>query len=84
MREAAVKLNLEQSGSWIGMSGMAVTFFLYAYSAVVIADIVSIVVLPSIWLLLFVLGCRWFMGHPYRVLVLPVVAVAAWFVAMLT
>lgn len=79
-----MKLNLEQSGSWIGMSGMAVALFLYAYSAVVVADIVTIVVLPLIWIVLFVLGCRWFMTHPHRVLVLPVVAVAAWFAAMLT
>ena len=66
------------------MSGMAVAFFLYGYSAFVIRDVLSVVVLPLFWVVLFVLGCRWFMTRPYRVLALPVLAVAVWFVAMLT
>jgi hypothetical protein len=79
-----VKLRLEQSGSWIGIAGMAVTGFLYGYSAFVVRDVLSILVLPAFWLLLFVLACRWFLTQPYRVLLLPVIAVVVWFTAMLT
>jgi hypothetical protein len=74
-----VKLDLERSGSWIGMSGMAVAFFLYAYSAVVVTDVVTAVLLPAFWIALLLLGFRWFMSRPYRVLVLPVVAIGVWF-----
>ena len=66
------------------MSGIAVTFFLYGYSAFVLRDLLSIVVLPLIWIVLLVLGCAWFMKHPYRVLLLPLVAVGVWFTAMLS
>lgn len=66
------------------MSGIAAAFFLYGYSAFVVRDVLSIVVLPLLWLASLVLGCRWFMMHPYRVLALPVVTIAVWFVAMLT
>ena len=78
-----MKPDLEQSGSWIGMAGIAVAFFLYGYSAFVVRDVLTIVVLPLFWLLILVLGCRWFMTHPYRVLALPLAAIGVWFVAML-
>ena len=78
-----MKTNLQQSGSWIGMGGMAVALFLYGYSAIALPDVVSLVVLPAVWLVLFGLSCRWFMTRPYRVLALPVVAIVAWFAAML-
>lgn len=77
-------MNLQQSGPFIGMAGMATTFFLYAWSAIVVRDVVSLVVLPLFWLLLLVLSTRWFTTHPYRVLALPLVAAVAWFAAMLT
>ncbi|MGH3370799.1 MAG: hypothetical protein ACRDPR_12450 [Nocardioidaceae bacterium] len=66
------------------MAGMATTFFLYAWSAIVVRDVVSLVVLPLFWLLLLVLSTRWFTTHPYRLLALPLVAAVAWFAAMLT
>lgn len=78
------KLNLKQSGAWIGMAGLSVTLFLYGYSAVVVRDAWSLVVLPVVWIVLFVLACLWFMKHPYRVLVLPVVAAVLWFAVILT
>jgi hypothetical protein len=46
--------------------------------------VVSLVVLPAVWLVLFALTVAWFSTHPRRVAALPVVAAAAWFVAMLT
>jgi hypothetical protein len=76
-----VKLNLKQSGSWIGMAGLAVTFFLYAASGLT-APLWAIVVLLLVWAVHFALGCRWFMTHPLRVLALPFVAAAIWFAAM--
>ena len=79
-----MKLNLKQSGSWIGMSGIAVAFFLYGYSAFVLRDVLSVVILPLIWIVIFVLGCAWFMKYPYRVLLLPVVVIGVWFTAMLS
>jgi hypothetical protein len=78
-----VKLELRRSGSWIGIASMVVTGFLYGYSAFAVRDLLTIVVLPLLWLVLMVLGCRWFLTYPYRVLVLPVVATVAWFAAML-
>jgi hypothetical protein len=41
-------------------------------------------VLPGIWLAFFVLACAWFTTRPYHVLVLPVVAIAVWFVVLLS
>lgn len=78
-----MKFQFEQSGPFIGMAGMATAFFLYGWSAVVLHDLVSLVVLPAVWLILFVLACFWFTRHPYRVMVLPVLAIAVWFAAVL-
>lgn len=76
-------MNLRQSGPFIGMAGMATTAFLYAWSALVVRDVLSSLLLPLLWLVLFVLAVRWFDTHPYRVLALPVVALVVWFGAML-
>lgn len=77
-------MNLRQSGPFIGLGGMATTLFLYVWSAIVIHDVMFLVVLPIVWLVLFALTLAWFTRYPYRVLVLPFVAAAAWFLAMLT
>jgi hypothetical protein len=79
-----VKLNLRQSGPFIGIAGMATTLFLYVWSAIVVRDLVSLLVLPLVWLALFALSLAWFTRYPYRVLALPFVAAVVWFVAMLT
>ena len=79
-----MKTNLQQSGPFIGLGGMATTLFLYVWSAFVVRDVVSLVVLPAVWLALFALTVAWFTTHPRRVAALPFVAAAAWFVAMLT
>jgi len=42
----------------------------------------AVVVLLMVWVVLFVLGIRWFARHPYRVLVLPFAAAAIWFAAI--
>ncbi len=78
-----MKHNLEQSGPFIGIGGLAVAAFLFGYSAIALPSLVNSVLLPLLWLVLFVLATRWFTRHPVRVLWLPVVAVATWFAAML-
>lgn len=78
-----MKMNLRRSGPFIGVAGMASTFFLYAWSALVVRDVLTAVVLPLVWLVLLVLTTRWFTSHPYRALVTPFVSAAVWFAAML-
>jgi len=77
-------MNLRQSGPFIGIGGMATTLFLYVWSALVVSDVVTVVVLPLFWLVLFVLSLAWFTAYPYRVLALPFIAAGAWFAVMLT
>lgn len=76
-------MNLQKSGPFIGLAGMATTLFLYVWSAFVVRDVASVVVLPLVWLALFALTVAWFTKYPYRVLALPFVATAVWFLAML-
>jgi hypothetical protein len=64
-------------GSFIGMIGMACALFLVLASGLV-APAWAVVVLTLVWLVLFVLGTRWFMHHPWRVAALPVVMLAVW------
>jgi len=76
-----MKLNLKQSGSWIGMAGLAVVLFMYSASGL-LAPLWAVVALLLVWLVLFVVACRWFMRYPLRVLVLPLIAAGIWFAAM--
>ena len=78
-----MKQNLEQSGPFIGVGGLAVASFLYGYSAIVAPSIVNSVLLPVFWLALFVVACVWFTRHPVRAIWLPVIAVVVWFAAIL-
>lgn len=75
--------NLERSGPFIAVGGLAAALFLYGYSAIVLPGWLNSVVLPAFWLVLFVLATRWFTRHPRRSVLLPVVAVAVWFAVML-
>lgn len=78
-----MKTNLERSGPFIGIAGMAAVLFLYLWSAMVVRDVTTIVLLPLVWLVLFVLTTRWFTTHPYRALAMPFVAATAWFAVLL-
>jgi hypothetical protein len=78
-----VKPNLEQSGPFIGVGGLAVALFLYGYSAIAAPSIVNTALLPLFWLALFVLATRWFTRRPVHVIWLPVVAIVVWFAVML-
>jgi hypothetical protein len=72
------------SAPFIGIGGLAVAGFLYGYSAIALPSWINSAALPLLWLALFVLACGWFSKHPYRLLSLPVLAIAVWFAAMLT
>ena len=79
-----MKMNLRRSGPFIGMAGMATTLFLYVYSAIVVRDVLTLVVLPLVWLVLFAVAVAGFTAHPYRVLAMPFVAAVVWFAVMLS
>jgi hypothetical protein len=66
---------------FVGMAGMAATFFPYAASGLV-APPYGVVVLMVIWAALLVVACRWWSRHPRLVPVVPVVAIAVLFAAV--
>ena len=72
-----------EPGPFIAIGGLAVAAFLYGYSAIALPSVVHSVVLPLLWLLLFVLACAWFTSRPRLVVVLPVIAFVAWFAVLL-
>jgi hypothetical protein len=75
------RLNLRRSGPWIGMAGLVCVLWLYGASALV-APLWAVAVLGALWLVQFVLACRWFSRRPYAVLAMPVVALALWLVVI--
>jgi hypothetical protein len=66
---------------FVGLIGMVASFFLYAASGLV-APYWAVGVLLAVWLVMFVITCRWFMPHPRRTVVMPVLALAIWFGAI--
>ena len=75
------KLDLRRSGPWIGMAGLVAMLWLYG-AAGLVAPAWAVAALIAVWLVLFVLACRWFGRRPYRVLALPVVAALLWVAAI--
>lgn len=78
-----MKSDLERSGPFIGIGGLAVAAFLYGYSALALPSVLHSVVLPLVWLGFFALGCAWFTRRPVAMVVLPGLAVAVWFAVLL-
>jgi hypothetical protein len=70
-------------GPFIGIGGLVVAGFLYGYSAFALPSALHSLVMPVLWLALFVLGCRWFTRRPVAIVALPVVAIVAWFALVL-
>jgi hypothetical protein len=70
-------------GSFLGMGGMACVLFLVLASGLV-APWYGVVALAVVWVVLLVVGVRWFMTHPWRVAALPVVMVVVWFATVTT
>jgi hypothetical protein len=64
------------------MIGMAGCFFLYAVSGL-LAPWYGVVLLMLIWLVLFVVACRWWTPHPRRTLLVPLVALVVWFAVLM-
>jgi hypothetical protein len=79
----AVKNTLEKSGPFFALGGMSIALFLYAYSAIARAGLITSVLLPLLWLVLFALTCRWFTRRPATVVLVPVVTIALWFAVVL-
>ena len=71
------RLNLRQSGSWIGVAGLVCLLWLYVASAL-FAPWWGVALLVAIWLGMFILATRWFTRRPYAVLLLPVAGLALW------
>ncbi|HET6167385.1 MAG TPA: hypothetical protein VFE07_11210 [Marmoricola sp.] len=68
--------------SFVGMALLACTPFLIFGAAQVYGAAVT-VVLVVVWLVLLVLGCRWFMPHPWRVVLVGLLSMAAWLAVVL-
>ena len=71
--------NKAEAAPFIGIGGLFVAAFLYGYSAIALPSWLHSLVMPVIWLVLFVLGTVWFTRRPKAVPVLAVLAFAAWF-----
>jgi hypothetical protein len=79
-----VRHDFEKSGGFIGLGGMFVALFLYAYTAIAFPSWLHTLVMPLVWLVMFVLSCAWFTRRPKADAVLPIIAIALWFAAVLT
>ena len=78
-----MKQELDKSGPFFAVGGLAVAFFLYAYSAIALPGGLNSLGLPLFWLALLVVATRWFTRRPKASMLLPVVAITVWFAAML-
>lgn len=68
--------------SFLGMILLVCTPFLVIASAGVYGAVATIA-LMVVWLVLFAMGCRWFMPHPRRVVGVALLSMLAWLVAVL-
>ncbi len=66
---------------FVGMIGMAATFFLYAASGLV-APWWGVTALLVVWFALFTLCLAWFTAHPKRLVAVAALSVVIWFVAL--
>jgi hypothetical protein len=77
------ELRQTKASPWpfVGMAGMACTFFLYAASGLV-APWWAVVLLLVVWVLLLVVACAWWTPHPRWVPGVAVFAAVLWFVVV--
>lgn len=68
--------------SFVGMALLVCTPFLVLGAADVYGALATVLLLV-VWLVLFVLACRWFMAAPARVVVAAVLSMLAWLVVVL-
>jgi FtsH-binding integral membrane protein len=76
-RRQRVLPDLTRSGGFIGMSGLACVLFLDVAAAGPLRwwAVAGLVV---VWLVLFWLGCRWFVPRPRQVMWLPLAGLVIW------
>ena len=55
-----------------GLLAMSILFF----ATGLLAPLWAIIGFIAVWLILFVLGCAWIRRHPWRVVLLPIIAAA--------
>ena len=68
--------------SFVGMVLLVcVPFLIFGTTSVYGAG--GTVALTAVWLVLFAMGCRWFMPKPWRVVVVAVLSILAWVVVVL-
>lgn len=65
----------------LALVALLVVGFVYVTSGLV-APLWAVAGLMIFWVVLVVLGLRWFREHPWRLLALPVVAVLVWFTVL--
>lgn len=68
--------------SFAGMALLACMPFLI-FGATKAYGVAATIALFVVWLVLLALGCRWFMAHPWRVVVVAVLSMAAWLAVVL-
>jgi len=68
---------------FVAVGAMAVVAFMYGYAAFAFPSPLISVVLPLVWLVLFLVTCRWFSTRPRAAVAVPVVATVVWFVVVL-
>ncbi|GAA1807496.1 hypothetical protein GCM10009795_060850 [Nocardioides hankookensis] len=75
---------LAKASPWpfIGMAGMACTFFLYAASGLVVPWWAAVGLLV-VWVALLVVACAWWTPHPRRLPGVAVLALLLWVAAIL-
>jgi hypothetical protein len=65
--------------SFIGLGLLAVSCFLYGYSAIALPSWLHSAVMPVVWLVLLLLGCAWFTNYPRMVVVVGALSFVVWF-----
>lgn len=67
---------------FIAVGVIAVSFFLYAWSAIVVPGVVTRVLLPLLWVVMVVLTVRWSSARPRLSLAPAALTLVAWFVVL--
>jgi len=72
-----MRLDLRQSGPWIGVAGLVVVLWFYLASGLV-APWWAVGVLLAAWVVMLGLSIAWARRRPFVVLVMPLIALALW------
>lgn len=78
-----MKLQLDRSGPWIGITGLVVVLAFYLAVVVRVHPWWGGAVMLLLWFGMLALSIRWATHRPYVVLAMPIVAMVVWFVVLL-